>query len=468
VLLNANQINGNVVAGNDVTNYGVINNAELVHAGQDIKNIGGQINLNRATGEVSAIGNLLIDNGGSVNFSNIGLALATAGGALTISNGAILQTTAISGDFYALAGGDVNVTSAGKLIADNSGNATVGAGAIFNAGQANASGVGGDLLIQNGGVIEKHTGTNYLALTAFASREAGAVPNQDSTGGHIIVEGVGSAVNVSHAGDLTVSAEALVPTKFLNSSEQFTDPSNKEQYAFRVSDGGVINKNNRGDMNVTAQTVYVGDSNAIVGTTQGTIDFNSASDSLHRQPRYFKMQEAIMTNVGAVTINEYTLNLDPSGIQSDTAITLNIYNSADIAHPQVLIGQGSMQYAQTSQKNFLDAPSGSIQINGHISANPADNISTVVREVLASALFVNRIDTSQLPETPCDTDNHSTLRVKDGGVYIPNMGVQIPYSVLDVATDAIPLMVAVGQKTPFLTLAMGNSFGCLSRNNHET
>ena len=110
-----------------------------------------------------------------------------------------------------------------------------------------------------------------------------------------------------------------------------------------------------GDMNITAKTVYLNDGfgiyNIIVGSTNGAINFNSGSSG------NFTMKDAMMENIGSVTLSNYVLNLDPSGIKSTISIVLNIFNPDDIVFPDVLIGSGSSITGQASSKNFLDSPS---------------------------------------------------------------------------------------------------------------
>ena len=210
-------------------------------------------------------------------------------------------------------------------------------------------------------------------------------------------------------------------------------------------------------MTVTAQTVYLGGLKAIAGSTTGSMDFISVvKEELKneaRLPRYFKMQDSTLSNFGPVSLSEYFLNLDPSGIKSNTSITLNIFNSDDIAYPKVLIGRGSSTTALQSGKSFLDAPSSAkILINNRISLNPEDNISTVTRNILASAV-VSSILIPQLPKNPCDKRSQSTLNSK-GAVanYIPGISAQVPYSILATATGAAS--VASILPTPPLVLAM--------------
>jgi len=225
-----------------------------------------------------------------------------------------------------------------------------------------------------------------------------------------------------------------------------------------VSDGGVINKNNSGNMTVTAQTVYLGGENVIKGTG-GAIEFNATTsaeiNNTARLPRYFKMVESTMTNVGSVTISDYYLNLDPSGISSDTAITLNIYNSADIAYPAVLIGAGTSG-SRALGKNFLNGPSSDkIQINNRTSLNPNDN-----NNVQVTIPIIARSDTMpELPKSPCDSRNQSTLSAKGVANYIPEASAQVPYSVLAMTTGATS-SASAGQ-APLLALAMsGESAEC--------
>ncbi|MDP3839199.1 MAG: hypothetical protein Q8Q54_09785 [Methylococcales bacterium] len=451
-------INNGAIAGVDLINYAVIN-GEAVYAGRDLINTGltANINLNKSSGGVTAKRDLSVNDGSRIIFSNSGSALAIAGGAFTISNAA--NVTALnSGEFYALAGGNLTVNTAGKLTADNTGHyaATVGAGtALNNTGQLTATTTGGSLLVQQGGIIEKNMGAGDLTLIAHASSENGSAPNRQSAGGQVVVEDNGSAINVgiNHAGNLIVYPDALVAAKNLNRNNQFTDATNKEQYALRVSDGGVINKNNSGNMEVTAQTVYLGGLNAIVGTTNGDINFNSVvkADAMNdaRLPRYFKMKDATMTNVGAVNISDYFLNLDKSGIKSDTSITLNVFNSADIVYPKVLIGRNSSIIGLKTGKNFLDAPSNSkILINNRISLNPEDNIGTLTRDISAAMVVSNAIP--ELPDNPCDSHSQSTLNFKGVANYIPEVSSQVPYSVVTTATGAVSLTST--ESTPLLPI----------------
>jgi len=156
-----------------------------------------------------------------------------------------------------------------------------------------------------------------------------------------------------------------------------------------------------------------------------------------------------MTNVGAVAISDYFLNLDPSGIKSDTSITLNIFNSSDIAYPKVLIGRGSSVTGLNTNKNFLDAPNSKILINNRISLNPEDNISLLTRNILAS-MMVSSHTIPSLPKNPCDSHNQSTLNLKGVTNYIPEVSSQVPYSLLTTVTGTVELTAA--EKTPSFTM----------------
>jgi hypothetical protein len=447
-------INNGAIAGNDVINYALINGSQI-SAGRDIINTGNaaQIVLNKTDGEVNAKRDLLLDDGSKIVLTNKGTALLMAGGELSIKNGASINALN-SGEFYALAAGNLTINTGGKLIANNSGfsNATVSAGAMFdgNNNQIVPSNLGGNLLLQKGGTIVKNVGVGNLILTAYTSREQDSAPNNESIGGQFVIEDSGSAVNVAHSGDLIIYPDALVAAKFINNKNQFSDEKNKEQYAFIVSDGGVINKNNSGDMKVTAQTVYLA-GYAVKGSTKGAIEFNSTTqeEALNnaRLPRYFKMLEGIMSNVGVITVSDYFLNLDPSGIKSNEAINLNIFNSTDIAYPKVLIGSGSMNAGLSTNKNFLDAPSYRVVINNKKSLNPEDNNPSLTRDILASILNAGNI-MPQLPENPCDNSGQSTpINTRKFTNYIPNIGVQVPHS-LSENTKGGAYLVSEEQKSP--------------------
>jgi hypothetical protein len=436
---------GTITATN-IGDFNVLAGTNLTVQGVNSKISANNSNATRSVGAtIAAAKAFLLEKLGVVSLANKGDAAVTAGTTLDVGNatdaasdaGTITATN--TGNFNILSGSNLTVQGANsKITANNAtGVATIGAG---SKSVTEASTTGGNLTVKSAGGIEKLSGSGDFIL---AAHKAGGI------GGKLVVEDSGSNITAKNTGNLIITADAQLSNS-AKESEQFTNPSDKQQYAFRVSDGGVVNKNNTGTMKVTAQTVYLGGLSAVNGTTNGSIDFASADSKGFNG--YFKMQDSMIANVGAVTLSDYTLNLDPSGIKSNTAITLNIYNPDQIVFPDVLIGLGKTG----SGKNFLDAPSNDkILINGIIP--PTQQIKNVSGDI--AGVMVNNAIVPQLPKNPCDGSNQSTLNSKGVANYIPEVSAQVPYSVLT-STSGQTASPSAALTTPLVLAMLDDSVEC--------
>ncbi|MCX7099544.1 MAG: filamentous hemagglutinin N-terminal domain-containing protein [Methylococcales bacterium] len=400
---------------------------------------------------VSAENALLVDKHGVISLANTGGANIWSGTTLEVGNAKGLAddagtiTATNTGALNVLAGKDLTVQGVdSKITADNVGpDTTLSAGAKLDNNKALvASGIGGNFSILHGGAVERSANPNGSSKLTLAAYSVGKTV---TNGGQMIIAGAGSKLNADHNGDLILEATALPPKGLKLSS--------KENYAFRVSDGGHIYKNNSGNMNVSAATVYLGGSEAIVGKTDGNITFNGLSKGTSSLPLYFKMQDATMTNVGSVNLSGYTFKLDPSGIKSNTVINLNIYNPAEIVLPDVLVKQGSSDHQVSENKNFLDAPS--ILINGlKPKTDPLPNVTLEIGELMASS---NKPLT--LPKNPCN-HSQSTLNTTGTANYIPDARSQVPYSVLDAASDTATTSPSSGASASKASVHLDDSVDC--------
>ena len=385
-ITNSGTITGSAIAITDITNNAVINgNAQ---ASNILNNTGSITNGATATD---------INNSGTITNG------ATATNDLTNSGGIINSTVIKAG--RNLTNQNNGIINADTVIAGGSLLNDTGAKIIMRNGSTSVT-TGSTLKVSNGASIQAVNTGDFNLIS----------------GGQFIVDS-NALILANNTGDFFIQATGL---PLIMSFSGLTD---KSFYDFIVSDGGKIQKNNSGKMTTVAKNIYLNGLDVIMGSNTNLIDFNATPENISNKSvysGYFKMKEATMSNNGTFAITGYYLNLDPSGIKSDTAVVLNISNPQEIVFPDVLIGQGTSLFARAIGRNFIDVPSGKLLVNGSIPNTPDDSAATLTRVVPS----VNtNVELDKLEKRPCNT-NKNTLGVRNAKGYMPSLSYQVNYSLL--------------------------------------
>jgi len=418
-----NQASGNISNGatavGNLTNYGVIEGANIT-AGQDLQ-VRGSAAVVNLTGtnpvEMRAYQNLTIEKGAKVNVTNIG-------------------------DACILAGKNLNVTDNNtKISANNSGAMVISSG---------KPPTGGNIKLTNYAEITKSLGTD-LQIVAYKS--LGRAIQLDA-GGKIIIDKGGKLIADQPKGTLFIAAEGTAALGQIKSNGTFK-ANDQTLYGLQIASGGSVKTMNKVNLSVVAQTVYLQGDGAVSGE-KGTMSFknpNAGSINLIVQPQQFKIKNSSIINKGAITLDNYYLDMQgddqvASGIKSSSIINLKLSNLATLSTPRLVAGVGAKNKAErvNGLTNYLD---------GKLTKE-STNINEIIQTVTsASSTIVAKPSTNPgLPKNPCESRNGlSTLNTNTPGTYQPGANAQLPYSILSTTSVVKPATIIPTASVPSAPLA---------------